>query len=341
MPQTFDIIRDAITINSNLPFFFTGLQPDDTLRLIARQITLVETVDLNGKNLEIYAESFDALNGAVFLNQGIKGADGTPGTMGLKGQDDGLGATINGCAGNPGNAGGDGRPGGVIKVVAEVVKGLNVNAKGGDPGKGGVGGRGGTGGSAKVKMRPGPIFVRLGNGGPGGAGGKGGTGGSGGNITISSTSYTPELTPEQIEKSVSGGVGGESASGGEGGLGGKIMWIPANPPIIPAPQVEREGGHKGQNGPSGSPSLHGPSGVPDKKSPTFEEFWASMASESFAVNWAKHRHNMGEFYFRTYIPGSPDRDRYIGMAVDEFKLLSDLTPRRTQVLSGSNRFGTT
>lgn len=38
MPQTVQVIRDVITIGAKLPFI-AGLQPGDTLRLIARQVT--------------------------------------------------------------------------------------------------------------------------------------------------------------------------------------------------------------------------------------------------------------------------------------------------------------
>ncbi|MBE3047747.1 hypothetical protein IMZ48_35610, partial [Candidatus Bathyarchaeota archaeon] len=70
------IIRDVINIDANLPFI-AGLQPGDTLRLIARQITLTETYDLGGRNLELYASVFNASNGAAIVSQGTVGAQGT------------------------------------------------------------------------------------------------------------------------------------------------------------------------------------------------------------------------------------------------------------------------
>ncbi|KAJ5160767.1 uncharacterized protein N7482_007771 [Penicillium canariense] len=78
MPQTVQIIRDVITIDAKFPFI-AGLEPGDTLRIIAREIRLMETYDLKGKNLEFYASTFIASNSAVILNRGTIGAQGTAG----------------------------------------------------------------------------------------------------------------------------------------------------------------------------------------------------------------------------------------------------------------------
>lgn len=39
---------------------------------------------------------------------------------------------------------------------------------------------------------------------------------------------------------------------------------------------------------------------------------------------------MGEFFFRSYVPGAADRDRYIGRVIDEFKAAIRLNPKQIE-----------
>lgn len=322
MPQTVQVIRDVISIDAKFPFI-AGLEAGDTLRIIAREISLTETYDLKGRNLEVYASTFFASNGAVILNQGTMGQQGRAGDNGVSG----LPSLANrdGTDGQVGGPGDNGTDGGSVKVSAEVMTGLQVGVKGGDGGKGGTGGVGGRGATVNVSMgqHP-PIVIYLPKGGHGGPGGPGGRGGNGGTVTISSVNYT---TDPIIDVSR-----GERGEGGEGGgfLGeGKIEWIQTRPPVLQRPEAEIYHVDRGGPGKPGTWGEYGNEGVKNQLRPSYDEFYSSLASESFASEWAAYRHAVGEYFFRSYVPGKADRDQYIGMAVDEFKAAIRLNPVQT------------
>lgn len=66
MPLT--IIRDVITITSVFPTL--NIEPGDTLRLIAREVNLIQDYDLKGRKLEIYADVFSTSGEATLFNRG-------------------------------------------------------------------------------------------------------------------------------------------------------------------------------------------------------------------------------------------------------------------------------
>jgi hypothetical protein len=102
----------------------------------------------------------------------------------------------------------------------------------------------------------------------------------------------------------------------------------------------------GSKGVNGNPGAAGASGTIDLQNLTFDAFWTMVAAEPFAKEWAKYRHSVGEYFFRCYIPGSSERDGYVGMAVDEFNAALRLDPtlsesilRRQQIWNNMNPLG--
>lgn len=322
MPQTIQHIRDVITIDSASPLFAKA-QAGDTLRLIARQVSLTETRNLKGVNLEIYATSFIASNGAVLNNEGLP-----PGTVPAAAKHGAWGGPReNGSNGGDGANGGDGSNAGAIKVVAEVMTGVSVNTQGGDAGNGMAGGNGGKGGVAYAYVRfPGQtVSVHLTNGGDGGAGGQAGRPGNGGNVTLISANFT---TPPIIAAEA-----GEPAVGGEGGLPGGVgeyEVINQGPGTFEEPILEFFGGDDGRKGHTPGSGPQGSAGIITQLKPNSDEFWALLAAESFASDWARYRHTVGEYFFRCFMPGVANRDDYLGRAVDEFSAALRLNPLQTE-----------
>ncbi|KAF5333118.1 hypothetical protein D9611_002840 [Ephemerocybe angulata] len=290
MPLT--IIRDVITITSVFPTL--NIEPGDTLRLIAREVNLIQDYDLKGRKLEIYAD--------VFSPPGGNGAWGSqpPGKR-------------DGSDGKPGVKGGDGTDGGSVKVVAEVMTGIKVNVKGGNGGLGGVGGVGGKGSIERVVLRGSDelVFINIPNGGNGGQGGNGGTGGRGGTVTLSSVRYTTKPNVDFSGEILAGGGKEESmvVLATTNGFGCRAP---------PRPYL-RWTFLAGMMASTAS--------LATLMAPTVLQFWASLALEPFAPEWAKYRQLVGEYWFRKYIPGDRDRDEYLGRAVDEFKAARRLDPK--------------
>lgn len=314
-----EFIRDVIELSDE---FIASLPVTLPIRLFARIITLRQDLNLKGRTLELYASTFSALNGAMIYNRGITGNDGKGGNFGGQG--------ANGTRGHDGQPGVDGvrgTDGGMVTVIAATIDGLAINAAGGNGGRGGSGGQGGKGGNQQVFLDvfSEGSFVQVPGGGTGGTGGAAGNGGDGGNITIRSiNSFVPSLD------TALGGAPGEVALGGIAGEAGDIEWVQG--------RFEREvpnveiwvAADQGTDGTNGAPGVKGQDKPHSIATLTYEEFWASLSTKSFAVTWARYRHSVGEFYFRSYIPGVSDRDYYIGMAVDEFKVALLLDPNQTE-----------
>ncbi|KAG9194972.1 hypothetical protein G6011_00092 [Alternaria panax] len=329
MPKTLNIIRDAITIDANLPFI-KDIAPGDTLRLIARQITLAETFDASGKNLELYASTFTALNSAIIRSVGSSGSDG------VEGKDrtaaDRPAGSIDGVDGETGREG-EGGASVVIKVFAEVAVGLIIHVTSGAGGTGGTGGLGGNG-TSKTEQSAGEVTISLGNAGNGGSGGRGGPEGKGSIVTLRSVNFSPDPII-----TISKGMGGPGGGGNKAGR-------PGRPPTSRPVGAFIFPGLVGTNGQSGDHGSEGFVVKADQKAVSFNEFWSALASESFAVDWAKYRHAVGEFFFRRWIPGVDGRDHFIGLAVDEFEAASRLNPKQAesefrlkQLRSGLNPLG--
>ncbi|KAG4434954.1 hypothetical protein IFR05_009566 [Cadophora sp. M221] len=326
MAKTTYIIRDVLTINASLPFM-AGLEPGDTLCLIGRQVTITENYDLKGRNLEIYASIFVNPNKAIIFNQGTSGAQGVRGNGGAWG---GPGMP-NGSVGEIGKAGGDGTHGGFVKVVAEKLTDLHVNVRGGDAGNGGAGGNGGKGSAVQILLDRWPAVSAIpSNGGDGGRGGRGGNGGNGGSVAVSSPDYINDPAVD-----ISGGNAGEGGSGGAGSSPGDVELVQGEHDMeIPVIDISGEYGLQGTPGDRGDTGLEGRY---DKSTPSVEELWAFLASQTFAAEWAKYRHAVGEFFFRSYVPGVQGRDQYLGMAVDEFQAAMRLQPGQTETASSRRR----
>ncbi|KAI9150384.1 hypothetical protein HJFPF1_10150 [Paramyrothecium foliicola] len=326
MPQTVQIIRDVIQIDAGFPYT-SGLQAGDTLRLIARQIILNSALDLQGKNLDLYATNFIAQNDAIILSEGTRGSQGTKGTDGVWGV---YPDAINGSDGGAGQTGGNGTNGGAVKIMAEVIEDLQISVIGGEGGPGGNGGFGGKGATVKVnKASPQPIAIELANGGIGGTGGNGGNGGNGGTVALSSTKYVATRKHLSPLVYVSGGKHGLGGVGGGYYGPGDYEWLPVAHDLE-EPLVEFYGGGEGGPGASGDDGADGLAGVEDTRTLEMVGFWASISSEPFAAEWAKYRHAVGEYFFRNYIPGAADRDGYIGRAVDEFQAALRLNSKQEE-----------
>ncbi|KAF5324717.1 hypothetical protein D9611_004322 [Ephemerocybe angulata] len=326
MPRTVQIIRDAISITSNFPYI-AGLKRGDTLRLIARQVTLPATYNLKGVNLEIYAVEYNISNNAVLYNHGPSGANGGDGANGRRDAIQGL----------EGGQGVDGLRGGEVKVVAEVVSGRwQVDVGGGDGGNGGSGGRGHDIGVEDVwpiplgrTPYPFPPYIEK-TGGKGGNGGKGGLGGHGGIVILASVTSPSDVVPGTLLNGGSLGKGGGGGAPGQNGWPKYKVRSPIALAVEGAANPEIRQGPPGKGGDRGGDGADGSSGELKTTTLSYAEFWASLASEPFAFEWAKYRHAVGEFYFRSYVPGAADRDHYVGLAVDEFQAAIRLNAGQTE-----------
>ncbi|KAI5449407.1 hypothetical protein NCC49_004749 [Naganishia albida] len=346
MSKPIQYIRDVITLKSDSPFWAT-VKAGDTLRLIARQVSLPETIDCRGVSLEIIAETFSVAAGVAINNQGHGGADGSPGANGANGKapDD-----KHGKDGAAAIDAGDATHGGSVKITVNhlVASGeWKVQVDGGKGGDGKKGGDGGHGALTRVKWTKFfGIFIELANGGSGGKGSAPGAGGNGGVAEIARVKSTrldgngtaiPNTNGDPILV-ISGGNAGVPGLGGAAGKGAgyEILPRPHGEPEPLPPDVETVGGDPGRRGLDAQKVADGKLGVGEIKTLSDEGFWSLIAASSFCIEWAQYRHSVGEYFFRCYIPGSADRESYLGitrsqflgMAIDEFRAALRLIPSR-------------
>lgn len=176
-----------------------------------------------------------------------RGANGTPGKAGLKGNT-GEGPCRDGQVGKNGTGGSYGDNGVNLYLYCSdfIIKGnIEIDLSGGNGGDGGKGGEGGGG-------SPGTRVCVGGNGGNGGNGSTGGNGGDAGTLTISCKNCTDlrSLLNQVISVNNFGGVGG---LGGDAGPGGSAGLNPTGNTI--------QDGKLGAKGKSGLPGQSGKKGA--------------------------------------------------------------------------------
>ncbi|MCQ8192321.1 hypothetical protein [Streptomyces rugosispiralis] len=174
-------------------------------------------------------------------------------------------------------------------------------------GNGGALDSGGAPGAAGSYGATGPSGVGY-NGMDGGSGGPGGTGGVGGpaaEIVVETVAYTG------LWLDGAGGAPGAAGFGGRGGTGGR---------------------HGGENGPAGPPgstgSAAGPGVEPRLLVHSDADWWGVVWSRlgGRAAEWAHYRTAVGEFLFRSYAPGLPERSGHRDTAAHEFDRALALDP---------------
>ncbi|KAF5333609.1 hypothetical protein D9611_002769 [Ephemerocybe angulata] len=349
MPRTVQIIRDVITIADDSPYGAAELQRGDTLRLIAREITITKPWDLKGVNLQIYAETLNILNDVIIYNRGVNGIPGSAGSAGKDGNDPlktfGVGAMAalseaelaklynSWISGGVGGAGSDGSNGGDVKIDVENIVGrARIDARGGDGGDGGPGGNGYSFGVRSYGPGPFPPFdnpdIVLKSGGSGGKGGKGGRRGLGGEVLVWAHNRGAD---SEMELNAIDGEPGKGGAGGRPGANetGKRSGFPTLFERWPK-EVTNPPGNNGEKGDVGGLGEVYTSGMGTNATIfSLEAIQDYVRSQPFASQWARHRHAVGEFYFRSYVPGSPERGHYAGLAVHEFKAAIRLNPLQT------------
>ncbi|MFJ5301409.1 tetratricopeptide repeat protein [Streptomyces sp. NPDC088350] len=302
-------VRDTIHVNDALlgeiraEVGFRGLAAGAVLALVAREIVHdpgYVLTGLTGHPLVLVAENYRGNGGGVDAS-GVPGNRGGPGATGADGQGQ------QGQTGGAGGLGGNGQPGGAasqVWVLAATLTDLRITARGGHGGAGGPGGTGGHGyDAAEPPHKPDHDPPEPGNGGPGGQGGVGAVGGPGALILIDT------VTPSGLSTDGSGGDAGGAGRPGEGGRGGKVGGGPT--PL----------GDPGPAGPPGTPGPGpGPSVQPVIVTHPVDDWWALIRLRlgMRAHDWADYRTSVGEYLFRAYAPGKPDRRGYRDAAAHEF-----------------------
>ncbi|MBD3004029.1 MULTISPECIES: tetratricopeptide repeat protein [unclassified Streptomyces] len=303
-------IRDTIQVNdallAEIRAELTHLPPEARLALIAREVVhdpQYVLTGLPGHPLVVVAETYRG-NGGALDNSGASGAAGAYGATGPSG------VGYNGMDGGPGGPGGTGGTGGAatpVTVLAHTITDLRIAARGGQGGQGGTGGLGGRGkDGGRPPNRPDPPdSIPGGNGGSGGPGGTGGVGGPAAEIVVETATYSG------LSLDGAGGAPGAAGSGGRGGTGGR---------------------HGGENGPGGPPGAAGPAAGPGVEPRLLvhsdADWWGVVRSRlgGRAAEWAHYRTTVGEFLFRSYAPGLPNRSGHRDTAAHEFDRALALDP---------------
>jgi hypothetical protein len=153
------IIRDRIDIDTNFKYL-EDAAPGEPLVLVARLVQQAADyhLEMDGRTLEIYADSYVSLGGEI-RNNGRDSPDAAkgqffPNRVGSAVDWPALG--LPGPNGPNGSKAEDGTPAGAVHVAAETIQGLRVIALGGLAGKSGDGADAGEGGSVRIRVRGAP-----------------------------------------------------------------------------------------------------------------------------------------------------------------------------------------
>lgn len=317
LPVQWLYVRDAIKVNDQLrqeieaEIAFRALPPGAVLALVARDITHDQgyVLGLQDHPLLLVAETYNG-NGGAIDTSGRPGPGGTPGTTGDRG-----GHRIDGQSGGPGGPGGSdsgpGSPGSPITLLAGQVTGLRLIARGGRGGEGGTGGRGGAGLDGHRPNKSGIDGTDPGDGGAGGPGGNGSTGGPGAAVVAEFISQSG-LTAD--------GSGGDAGPAGPGGASGK------------GGGGNNGRGDDGPHGAPGAPGAPGPSVAPRLTAHAEGDWWALVRDRlgDNAKAWADYRTRVGEYHFRSYAPGDPQKSGHRTVAGGEFGRALTLWPGQAQ-----------
>ncbi|MEV5510233.1 tetratricopeptide repeat protein [Streptomyces orinoci] len=317
LPVQWLYIRDTIKVNDQLrqeieaETAFHKLPPGAVLALVAREITHDQGYVLGVQDhpLLLVAETYSG-NGGAIDTSGRPGPGGTTGTTGDRG-----GHRIDGQNGGPGGPGGSdagpGGPGSPITLLAGQVTGLRLIARGGRGGAGGTGGRGGAGLDGHRPNKGGIDGTDPGDGGAGGHGGNGSTGGPGAAIVAEF------ITQSGLTADGSGGDAGPAGPGGAGGKGGG---------------GNNGRGDDGPHGAPGSPGTAGPAVAPLLTAHAEGDWWALVRDRlgDNARAWADYRTRVGEYHFRGFAPGDPQKSGHRPLAGREFDRALVLWPGQAQ-----------
>jgi hypothetical protein len=352
------LARDRITVGPALDELVAAetrvghIAPGDELIFLAREVMQSETWRvpdghsvLIATDRYVTAGSWSPFGAPVAPTLGID-ARGTAGTLGARGAAGADGsASVSGSKpgkpGGPGGAGTDGTAGRSLALFARTLFPVMLNGAGGAGGSGGIGGRGGDGVRGRRVPKTGE-FIDGSNGGDGGPGGSGASGGAGGDVRI------VYVDPAAVTVSVSGasqpstnGTGGSAepasngaapsvpiplvfdpawAKGGPAGAGGP-GGSPGSSFLDP---IEAPRPNAGPNGPDGSAGKDGVLSVQQVASAAYWEQLRASLPENACERWARFRYDAGRYYYRSFVPGDPQRGGHLTLARDEFIAVTQL-----------------
>lgn len=324
------IIRDTLTINGDLQFYYDHFISDGPLYVFARVINFAPgfTLQLEKTDLILVADSFDCTGGAIDGGGALKTAPaqrGTDGVNGLDAKPSIRGVSGRGGSGTSGTDGGSGSSGSGITVLCRSAVNVHFTSLGTPGADGGNAGSGGAGvdgwGGTSIEGEP-PISGYAGTaGGLGGSGGNGGNGGNGGAIVFTTMADVAECT--FISAGATAGKGGR---GGRFGRDGLLCEDPACPPDAGGPCW----------GATGTFGTAGTTPQPVYAIVTKEAYLAQVAALldplGYLEKWAAFRLEMGEYFFRKFRPNLKDDGDFGVLAAREFAAVLELEANHQEAI---------